>query len=125
MPESADFDGCSRDCRTSGVHTLTWGRCEYAAEAEPAVTLMRTRLMDDGMPAIVGDRLTVTELADLIEPALRQVRVHFGPNALAMLHRGEAVGLSGGEYADLARAAAEAVAQPHLIPAAAGEQPHA
>ncbi|MFD7016080.1 hypothetical protein [Streptomyces sp. NPDC059928] len=41
---------------------------------------------------------TVQELADLIEPALREVAIRLGPDAL-----------SGGEYADLARAAAHAI----------------
>lgn len=29
---SEDFDGCARDCRKAGEHTLKWGRCEHAEE---------------------------------------------------------------------------------------------
>lgn len=104
-----DFHGCNSECRRAGAHTLRWGGCELAPEPEPTLTLMRVRLMSDGENALVGERLTLSELADLIEPALRTVAVRLGPNALAMLQRGETVGLSGGEYADLARAAADAV----------------
>jgi hypothetical protein len=63
----------------------------------------------DGYNSIGYDTYTSQQLADLIEPALRAVQVRFGPNALAMLQRGETVGLSGGEYADLARTAADAI----------------
>lgn len=45
-------------------------------------------------------------LADRIEAALRTVTIRLGPNALAMIERGEPVRLSGAEYTELARAAA-------------------
>jgi hypothetical protein len=62
---------------------------------------------DTDSPNSIGfDAYTIQQLADLIEPALRRVTVRLGPNALAMLQRGESVGLSGGEYADMAREAA-------------------
>lgn len=45
---------------------------------------------------------TVQELADLIEPALREVAIRLGPDAL-----------SAGEYAELALAAAHAIIHRH------------
>ncbi|NEA42713.1 hypothetical protein [Streptomyces sp. SID11385] len=53
------------------------------------------------------DPTALTALADRIEDALRTVPVHLGPNALALLHHGHTVPLSGGEYAALALAAAQ------------------
>lgn len=32
MTGEEDFDGCARECRKAGVHTLKWGRCERAEE---------------------------------------------------------------------------------------------
>jgi hypothetical protein len=63
--------------------------------------------------AVASSVEALQDLADLIEPALREVRIRFGPNALAMLQRGEQVGLSFGEYASLARAAAHAIIHRH------------
>lgn len=48
-------------------------------------------------------------LVSRIEPALREVGIRLGPNAREMLQRGERVSLSGGEYQDLAWAAAHAI----------------
>ena len=105
-----DFDGCNRECRKAGAHTLRWGGCERAPEPEPTVSMsMIYKDPEDGYPSIGFDSYTVAGLADLIEPALRRVHARIGPNALAMLHRGETVALSGGEYADLAREAAHAI----------------
>ncbi|MFB7244601.1 hypothetical protein ACFCYX_19335 [Streptomyces populi] len=104
-----DFDGCHRACRRAGKHTLRWGGCEHAPEPEPAVSLPRIYTDTDGHPSLGFDTFTVQQLADLIEPALRAVPIRLGPNALATLQRGETVGLSGGEYADLARQAAHAI----------------
>lgn len=111
MTETETFDGCSRACRKAAAHTQQSG-CEFAPEPEPAITLMRPRLMADGEMSLVGERVLLTDLADQIEAALRTVPIRLGPNALAMLQRGETVGLSGGEYADLARVAARALAAP-------------
>src|SRR5690606_12610428 len=96
-----DFDGCGRKCRLAQKHTLTWGECERAPVPEATVSLSKIFRDGDGYPSIGYDSYTVQELADLIEPALRKVQIRLGPNALAMLQRGETVGLSGGEYADL------------------------
>lgn len=104
-----DFDGCSRPCRTTGVHTLIWGDCAHAPETarpEPRVTIGGVRMMGDGENSIVLESIPVSELADRIEKALRTIPVRLGPNALAMLERGETVGLSGGEYSAMALAVA-------------------
>lgn len=113
MTEAEDFDGCRRLCRTKGKHTLIIGACARAPKPEPVVSMSKIFVADDGYPAIGYDSYTVQELADLIEPALRQVQINLGPNALTMLQRGETVGLSGGEYADLAREAAHAIVYRH------------
>ncbi|MFG2306940.1 hypothetical protein [Actinacidiphila glaucinigra] len=42
-----------------------------------------------------------------IESALRSVGITLGPNALELLHRGDRVQLSGGEYTAMARAVLE------------------
>ncbi|MGA4896717.1 hypothetical protein ACPCAJ_01960 [Streptomyces griseoincarnatus] len=103
------FDGCGRRCRKNLAHTLVYGECEHAPPPEPTVSMSRVFTDTDGYPSIGFDTFTVQQLADLIEPALRRAAVRLGPNALAMLQRGETVGLSGGEYADLAREAAHAI----------------
>ena len=113
------FDGCGRRCRKSLTHTLVYGECEHAPPPEPTVSMSKIFKDTDGYPSICFDNYTVQQLADLIEPALRRVAVRLGPNALAMLQRGETVGLSGGEYADLAREAAHAIV--HRNDAAASE----
>jgi hypothetical protein len=109
VTDLTDFDGCGRKCRLTGKHTLVWGECEHASKPEPTVSLSKIFKDTDGYPSIGYDEYTVQRLADLIEPALRNVQVRLGPNALAMLQRGETVSLSGGEYADLAREAAYSV----------------
>lgn len=108
-PAPTDMDGCNRRCRTQGTHTRAWGECEFGIEPEPAVSMSRVFTDTDGGRSIGFDRYTLQELADLVEPALRSVDIRLGPNARAMLQRGERVCLSGGEYADLARAAAQAI----------------
>jgi hypothetical protein len=104
-----DFDGCYRKCRTEQRHTMEYGGCEHADKPEPTVSMSKIYTDTDGFPAIGFDTYTVPELAELLEPALRRVAVRLGPNSRALLERGETVGLSGGEYADLAREAAHAI----------------
>ncbi|HEX8808334.1 MAG TPA: hypothetical protein VF760_04995 [Xanthobacteraceae bacterium] len=107
--DGTDFDGCSRPCRISGVHTLVWGECADAPESarpEPRVTIGSTYIAADGHPSIGLESIPVSELAERIEKALRTVSINLGPNALAMLGRGEPVRLSGGEYAAMALAVA-------------------
>jgi hypothetical protein len=53
--ESDDFDGCSRDCRTAGAHTLAWGACESAVEPprpDPEFGYWRTFDAGDGCLSI-------------------------------------------------------------------------
>ncbi len=109
MPDLTDFDGCHRTCRAKGAHSLIWGGCEHATPPEPTVSISAVYDDTDGHKSIGFDSYTVAQLADLIEPALHQVAIQLGPNALALLQPGETVGLSGGEYADLARQAAHAI----------------
>lgn len=119
MPNpTQDFDGCNRKCRLAKTHTLAWGECEHAPEPEPTVSMSRVYRDTGGHMSIDFDQYTVQQLADLLEPALRRVAIHLGPNVLAMLERGEAVRLSGGEYADLAREAAHAIVHRHDEPKA-------
>lgn len=106
-----NFDGCRSECRKAGEHTLREGACEHAPEPEPAVTIRRVQNLDDGEPGLVGQRVTVNELALLIEDAIRAVPVKLDQNALALLQHGENVGLSSGEYAAMALAAATAIAE--------------
>ncbi|MFI1535512.1 hypothetical protein [Streptomyces anandii] len=110
MPDWHDA-GCARDC--SEQHTYHHGRCALAPEPQPTVKISSVSTAADGCPAICLDAYTPQELADLIEPALQRVTIRLGPNALAMLRRGEPVGLSGDEYADLARQAAHAIVHRH------------
>jgi hypothetical protein len=109
MLTPTSFDGCGRRCRNTLTHTLVYGECDQAPLPEPTVSMSRVFTDTDGQPSIGFDAFTVQQLADLIEPALRTVAVRLGPNAKAMLDRGETVALSGGEYADLAREAAHAI----------------
>lgn len=106
---SPDFDGCNRDCRKTGVHTLAWYGCGQAPESarpERQVTIGGVRMAADGENSIVLESVPVSEMADRIEKALRTVSINLGPNALGMLERGEPVRLSGGEYAAMALAVA-------------------
>lgn len=107
--DTADFDGCNSECRRAGAHTLRWGGCELAPEPEPTVSLSRVYTDTDGHKSIGFDSYTVPALAELIEPALRTITIHLGPNARALLERGQTVSLSAGEYASLALAAADAI----------------
>lgn len=90
---AADFDACGRACRRRRAHTYRWGTCAHAAEPEPTVSISRMFTAADGYPSIGFDRYTAAQLADRIEPALREVRIR--------------IGLDGGEYAALALAAAQ------------------
>jgi hypothetical protein len=109
VTDLTDFDGCARACRQLRTHTFAWGECAHApatARPEPRVTIGGTYIAPDGYPAIGLQSIPISELAERIEKALRTVPVRLGPNALAMLERGETVGLSGGEYSAMALAVA-------------------
>lgn len=102
--------GCARDCTEQ--HTYTWGRCALASESarpEPTVSMSVVYDAADGHKAIGFDKYTVPQLAELIEPALRTIKIRLGPNARSMLERGDEVRLTAGEYASLALAAADAI----------------
>lgn len=98
MDDNEEFDGCSRECRKTRKHTLVWGNCELAVEPEPRISIGGVVTASDGHPSIVLRSVPVSEMADRIEQILRTVPIRLGPNALAILERGETVGLSGGEY---------------------------
>jgi hypothetical protein len=106
------FDGCSTSCRPRNrpwQHTFAWGLCAHAPESarpQPTVSLLGTFRAEDGETSIAATVFTVPQLAARVEEALRTVPVRFGPGALAMLGRGETVGLSGGEYGAMALAVA-------------------
>jgi hypothetical protein len=104
------FDSCDAECRMTGTHSLRPGGCEHATPSEPTVSLSRVYTdPGDGHRFISFSRYTVADLAELIEPALREVGIRLGPNALAALGRGEEVRLTAGEYVTLALAAADAI----------------
>lgn len=71
-PHKNDFDGCNRECRKAGAHTLSYGRCEHADKPEPTVSMSKVYTDTDGYPSIGYDQYTVTQLADLIEPAINE-----------------------------------------------------
>lgn len=110
--DAAEFDGCSRACRKAGKHTLVWGDCELAVEPEPRISIGGVVTAPDGYPSIVLASIPVSEMADRIEKILRTIPIRLGPNALAILERGETVGLSGSEYRDMALAVAKDLANP-------------
>jgi hypothetical protein len=66
-----DFNGCNRDCRIKGAHTLIWRLCEHAPKPEPTVSMSVVYQDTDGHPSIGFDTFTVPELAELITAALR------------------------------------------------------
>lgn len=104
------FDGCNRECWKAGAHTLTWGLCAHAVEP-PLTVGMSVVYIDpeDGQPSIGFDRFTVAELAELIEPALREVGIRLGPIEVAMHQSGRELPLPAEQCARLALAAAAAI----------------
>jgi hypothetical protein len=105
----SDFDGCNITCRTAGKHTQVHGSCERAVAPEPTISLLVTVPGVDDMPAIAFDTYTVEGLADLIEPAVRNVRIQLGPNSLAAIRNGNTLTLTSGEVRALALEAAHAI----------------
>jgi hypothetical protein len=101
-----DFDGCRKSCQNSGAHSLVHGECEHGIPPEPKVTLLRP----DKRPGdIVSLTYNLRELADVIAPALKNVRIALGPNSLKALEHGNTLTLSGGEIDALALEAAHAI----------------
>lgn len=104
--------GCRRSC--SEQHTYIWGNCALAPESakpEPTVSILRVRPDTDGGMGIVTESFTVTELADRIEQALHSVQITLGPKSLELIRDGHRMHLTGGEYRDLALAAAVDLAE--------------
>jgi hypothetical protein len=67
-----DFDGCNRECRKAGKHTMRRGGCEYAPKPEPTVSMSKVYTdPEDGYPSIGFDAYTVPELGELITAGLR------------------------------------------------------
>lgn len=97
--------GCHRTCST--LHTYRPGMCAHAHETpEPRVTFLRP----GGEPGVIGSvTYNTRELADVIAPALRGVRITLGPNSLAALEHGNTLTLTGGEIDALALEAAHAI----------------
>lgn len=87
--------GCARGC--SEQHTYRYGRCALGVPPEPTVSLSRVFTAADGHPAIGFDTYTVEQLAELIEPALRDSSIPFHADYLG----------------DLASTAAEAIIHRH------------
>jgi hypothetical protein len=58
---------------------------------------------------IAFDTYTLEGLADIIEPALENVRIHLGPNSLAAIRNGNTLTLTSGEVRALALEAAHAI----------------
>lgn len=69
---AVDFDGCNRECRKAGKHTLRWGGCEHAQKPEPTVSMSKIYTdPEDGYPSIGYDSYTVPQLGELITAGLR------------------------------------------------------
>lgn len=107
--EDNDFAGCHRECRIKGRHSRVYGGCEFGIKPEPTVNMSKVFIDTDGYPSIGYDSYTVDRLTDLIEPALKDITVHLGPNSSAAVRRGEPFRLSGGEIWAIARQAAHAI----------------
>lgn len=104
-----EFDGCRRDCRRYWEHTYIHGECEKGVRPEPTVSLSRSGTGDDGERVISFDTYTTEGLADLIEPALKAVKVTLGPNSLTALEHGAHLTLTSGEIRAMALEAAHAI----------------
>ena len=103
------FDGCNITCRASGQHTNKHGYCALAPKPEPTVSMSVIVTEDDGTSFVAFDTYTTEGLADVIEPALRGVRIALGPNSLAALKHGNVLSLTTGELRSVALQAAHAV----------------
>lgn len=85
---STEFDSCFRGCRKAGRHTMVWGECQHAPRPEPSVSMSKIITGPDGFNAISFDTYTADELAaDVIEPALRGIRMALGPVMIEQVTR--------------------------------------
>jgi hypothetical protein len=64
MPDDTPegFDGCSRQCRKRGKHTLLWGSCEHGVRPAPTLDFFRVVTMSDGYPAGVYEPIPLAAL---------------------------------------------------------------
>jgi hypothetical protein len=107
MNNSPNFDGCSRPCRTGGTHTDIWGECAFAVEPEPFITIGgKAYVASDGELSVGFQTMTLSQLAERAEQAIRSIPIQLGPNSLTILEHGGTVGLSAGEYSAMALAVA-------------------
>ncbi|WP_093803961.1 hypothetical protein [Streptomyces sp. Wb2n-11] len=104
--------GCARACTIN--HTRKPGECFYArtTDPEPCLTVLRTESASDGGMSIVGVTYTLTELATLLEVAMREVGLTLSPTSLAALKAGNRMDLPGAEYQALALTAARSLIKP-------------
>ncbi|GAA2107865.1 hypothetical protein [Streptomyces synnematoformans] len=65
-----DFDGCRRECRKAGAHTLRPGECEHGPVPEPTVSISRVETMADGHRGIVLTSVPAWAFRDLIKVAM-------------------------------------------------------
>lgn len=88
--DDKDFDGCHRECRIKGEHSRVWGGCEFGIRPEPTVNMSKVFRDIDGQNSIGYDSYTAEQLAEnIIEPALRGIRMHPGPVLIEVITRGE------------------------------------
>jgi hypothetical protein len=109
MSAHPNFDGCSLECSRQNEHTKVYGDCEKGVKPEATVTLSVVLPHLDDVPSIGFETYTVEGLADLIEPALRGVRIEIGPNSLTAIEHGNVLTLTGGEIRSMALEAAHAI----------------
>lgn len=48
--DSEEFDGCTRQCRKKGAHTLVYGQCEFGEKPRPTLDFYVVENGDDGYP---------------------------------------------------------------------------
>jgi len=85
------------------------GECEKAPMPEPTVSMSAIAVEPSGETCIVFDTYDLEGLADLIEPALRNVKIRLGPNSLAAIRHGNTLTLTSGELRAMALEAAHAI----------------
>ena len=118
-----DFAGCHRECRTRGEHSRVWGGCEFGIRPEPTVSMSKVYPDSDGHNSSGFDVYTASQLAeDVIEPALRGIRMLLGPEMTEAVLRGESILPFGEEGSGIevagwiARAIIQRNDPPELIP---------
>lgn len=83
---------------------MEYGGCDHADRPEPTVSMSKVYTDSDGFPSIGFDQYTVAQLAELIEPALRdadvEVTADYFPDlalaaARAIVHRNDGSAVMG------------------------------